>query len=136
MTKMISKIVGRKERVNTVNTIMKEISNCGRNFFKYERLTAQLVDRGKIYYKAEYGKKKFICLTLPPYRSPRGWFHGGTLLSLVQEFRDYIKDGHSREYSALKSPHWGYPEKDMESIRTLAVQLGFLTNDKHHGTNI
>lgn len=126
-----SKQNNRQQRVNAVNEIINEIANRGRNFFRYEGLIAQIVDKGKIYYKSEYGKKKLICLTIPEYRTPKGWFHGGTLLSLVQEFRDYIKDGKPREYSALKSPHWGYPEDDMESIRIFSVKIGFLKPENH-----
>lgn len=124
--KNIKKQISRKERVNAVNNIIKEISIRGRKFFTNNNNVAEIVDNGRIYYKAEYGKTKMICLSIPEYRTPKGWFHGGTLLQLVKEFSWYIKYGESREYSALKSPHWGYPEEDMTSIRNLAIELGFL----------
>lgn len=116
----------RVNRVNIVNEIIKEIASRGRKFFYNEGKTAELVDKGKIYYKAEYGKIEMICLSVPSYNSPKGWFHGGTLLHLVKEFRDYIKNGEEKEYSALMSPHWGYPEQDMLAIREKASQLGYL----------
>ncbi len=118
----------RKERIDIVNKIIIEISTKGRNFFHNEGLTAKIVDKkGKIFYKAEYGKKKFICLSVPPYNKPSGWFHGGTLLRLVYEFKSYIQKGVPKdEYSGLFSPHWAYPENDMEAIREKAFQLGYL----------
>jgi len=121
--------VSRKERVGIVNEVMKEIANRGRKFFYHEGKVAEIVDKGRIYYKAEYGRKELLCLSVPDYRKPKGWFHGGTLMALVKEFRDYVKDGKSREYSTLYSPHWGYPEDDMKAIREVAVRLGFLTGN-------
>jgi hypothetical protein len=117
----------RKSRVNTVNEIIKEIAGRGRKFFYNEGLIAEIaVVNGRFYYKAEYGEIKMINLSTPDYRKPKGWFHGGSLLALVKEFREYIKDGHPREYSGLYSSHWGYPEKEMEAIREKSVQLGYL----------
>ena len=119
--------VSRKERVEIVNNIIKEIASRGRKFFYHEGKVAELVDfNGKIYYRAEYGKKELICLTIPEYRSPSGWFHGGTLLKLTKDFREFIKTGKPYEYSPIYSPHWGYPESDMKEIRQYARALGFL----------
>lgn len=118
--------ISRKNRVEIVNEIIKEISNRGRKFFHHKGKVAELVDRGKIYYRAEYGDKATICVSIPDYTQPKGWFHGGTLWRLVQEFRDYINDGNKRECSGLYSPHWGYMEEDMKAIREFAIQKGFL----------
>lgn len=114
----------RKERVKIVNDIINEISSRGRKFFSNEGKIAEIVDKnGEVLYKAEYGSKEFISLKKP---SPDGWFHGGSLLSLVKEFRDFINSGVAREQSQLHSPYWGYPEEDMKAIRELAIKLGFL----------
>ncbi len=119
--------ISREERVIIVNKIINEIASRGRRFFHNDGLVAQLVDDKKIYYKSEWGEKKMICLSTPKYRSPKGWFHGGTLLSLVKEFRDFIQTGSQEdEYSGLFSPHWAYPEEDMEAIREKAIQLNYL----------
>jgi hypothetical protein len=121
------KKIERQNRVKIVNEIIKEISTRGRKFFNNEGRVAELVDKGKIFYKAEYGKIEMICLSVPDYRRPKGWFHGGTLLALTKEFREYIKKGdiHQIKYSGLNSPHWGYPEQDMKLIREKAIQLGY-----------
>ena len=117
----------KSDRISIVNDLIKEIAGRGRKFFHNDGRVAELVDNnGRIYYKAEYGKVEMICLSIPDYRTPKGWFHGGTLFSLVKEFRDFIKTGEKLEYSGLFSPHWAYPESDMEAIRTKAVELGYL----------
>ncbi len=116
----------RSMRLLIVNAIMVEISSRSRRFFHYKGKIAELVDNGKIHYKAEYGSKKMMCLDVPDYIPVEGWFHGGTLMRLVKEFRDYINDGEPLESSGLYSPHWGYPESDMQAIRDLAIKLGYL----------
>lgn len=122
--------VTRKDRVAIINKIMNEIAGRGRKFFYHEGKIAEIVDKGRIYYKAEYGDKQLLCLNVPDYRKPKGWFHGGTLLHLVKEFRDFIKDGRPTYCSVLHSPHWGYPDDDMKAIRNLALELGYLTAEK------
>lgn len=122
--------IQRKARTNIVNEIIKEIAGRGRKFFYNEGLVAEIaVVNGRFYYKAEYGEIKMINLNVPDYRKPKGWFHGGSLLALVKEFREYIKNGQPREYSGLYSPHWGYPEKEMEVIRKKAIELGYIKRD-------
>ncbi len=116
----------RSNRVHVVNQIINEISVRGRKFFHYNGKTAEIIDKGRIYYKTEYGSKEFVCLSIPPYRQPKGWYHGGTLLHLVKEFRDFIKVGEVKDHSALYSPHWGYPEEDMLAIRNKAKELGYM----------
>lgn len=121
----------REERVKIVNEIIKEIAGRGRKFFYHDGKIAELVDKGRIYYKAEYGNKPLMCLSIPDTRQPKGWFHGGTLMRLTREFRDFIKNGKRREGSGLYSPHWGYPTEDMKEIRKLAIQLNYLIEPKN-----
>jgi hypothetical protein len=124
--------VNRQQRVEIVNQIIKEIASRGRKFFHHEGKVAELVLRNsRIYYKAEYGKKEFLCLSnLPDYRQPKGWFHGGTLMGLCRDFMDYIQTGeksnHNNGYGGLYSPHWGYSEPDMLAIQKKAKSLGYL----------
>lgn len=119
--------LSREARTSAVKELMLEIASRGRKFFRSkDDRVAELVDKGRIYYKAEWGKKDLLCLDIPKYRQPKGWFHGGTLMALVKEFRDFIRSGEPVEYSQLHSPHWGYPEEDMEAIRSLAYTLGIL----------
>lgn len=120
----------REKRVEIVNQIIKEIAARGRNFFYHEGKIAELVDlNGKIYYKAEYGKKELICLSIPEYKHPAGWFHGGTLFKLTKDFRDFIKNGNPFICSPIYSKHWGYPESDMNEIITFCEKIGFLSSE-------
>ena len=126
---IFNKTASRKDRVLLVNLMIHEIASRGRRFFTHEDKIAEIIDTGRIiYYKAEFGKKELLCLTIPGYRKPKGWFHGGTLLALVKEFRDFIRTGNSIEYSQLHSSHWGYPEDDMKYLLDLALQLGLIKN--------
>jgi hypothetical protein len=121
-----SRADARKSRVEIVNQIINEIAGRGRKFFYHKGKTAEIVDLGRIYYKAEFGSIEYVCLSVPAYRKPKGWFHGGTLFQLCKEFRDFIKDGKKNESSVLYSPHWGYPESDMKAIQEIAKQLNYL----------
>jgi hypothetical protein len=55
---------------------------------------------------------------------------GGTMWGLVQDFRDYIfgddDANHKNGYGGLYCKHWAYPEEDMEEIRAVAEELGYL----------
>jgi hypothetical protein len=122
-------IISRQDRVIVVNKIMNEIANRGRRFFYMDGNFAEIIDKGRIYYKSEWGKVEMVCLSIPDYRKPKGFFHGHTLLCLVREFRDYIKTGEGKkQYSGLYSPYWGYHEEDMEAIRATAKELGYLNS--------
>ena len=124
----LSAKIARQNRVRIVNEIMLEISSRSRRFFHYEGKVAELVDKGRIYYKSERGSVKMVCLSIPDYRTPKGWNHGGTLFCLVKEFREFIKTGVKYDRSGLYSPHWGYPEIDMKAIQEKAKRLGYLNH--------
>lgn len=125
--KKVKVAIERKNRVDIVNDIIKDISSRGRRFFYNDGVVAKLThEYGKTYYNAEWGEVKKICLTIPNYRTPKGWFHGGTLLNLVKEFNEFIKNGQPREYSVLFSEHWGYPDSDMVAIRKKAFELKYI----------
>jgi hypothetical protein len=121
------------QRIEIVNKIIKAIGERERRFF-YSKLSDRYAylsvnKSGKIFYHCEhYGTK--ICMSVPDYRNPRGWSHGGTLLGLVSDFCDFIKTGedsnHNHGYGGLFCPHWGYSEQSMIEIRELAHQLGYL----------
>lgn len=125
----------KDERLIIVNNIIKEISSLGRRFFSHKGTVAELFIRnGKVWYKCEYipeGNPRYeICLSIPDYRVPKGWYHGGTLLALVKDFRDFIITGKysnsNHGYGGLLCTHWGYKEEEMDKIRLKAKELGYL----------
>lgn len=134
----------KTDRIAIVNEIMKEISLHDRRFFYSSNgdLTAFLsLDEktGKLWYHSEYAQEypfndKKICLSIPKYRTPRDWPHGGTLLGLVRDFSHYIKTGeysnHLNGYGGLYCPHWGYEKESMVKIQQKAVELGYLVEDE------
>lgn len=122
--------MSKTARVAIVNTIIKEIANRGRKFFRYEDRVAEMFVRGnKVYIRDEW-KGTEMCLSIPDHRKPKGWWHGGTMMGLVRDFRDYINTGgdtnHNHGYGGLYCQHWGYPEEDMKAIQDLAKSLGYL----------
>lgn len=120
------------KRIDIVNAIITEISMRGRRFFYSKKTSnvAQLSERnGRVYYLSEHSGK-LINLSIPDTRRPKDWQHGGTLLALIRDMKDYIKTGkdsnHNHGYGGLFSPHWGYSEEDMVAIREKAHELGYL----------
>lgn len=125
----------KDHRLKVVNAIIKEIASTGRRFFFNEKTLeiASLFIRGnKIFYKCEWVHNNIeeICLSVPSYRNPVGFYHGGTLQSLLGDFKHYILTGDPKNglngYGGLYCPHWGYSIEEMKSIRKLAFNLGYL----------
>lgn len=123
----------KEKRIEIVNEIIKTIAGCGRNFFGHNGEVASLfVRNNKVWYKCEYvyGNITEICLSIPKYTKPKGWFHGGTLQSLVMDFSEYIRNGGyvngKNGYGGLMCPHWGYSTEDMKMIQNKARELGYL----------
>ncbi len=118
--------IDKQKRCDIVNEIIKEIARRSRGFFSHENNVAFLFLRnGKIFYKSEWSGKE-ICLSIPTYISPKGWHHGGTLLHLTKEFRDFIRTGEKKERGGLFSSYWGYPDEDMSAIQNKAKELEYL----------
>jgi len=123
----------KNSRAEIVNEIIKEISSRGRKFFNHEGEVAQLfVRNNRVWYKCEYVGKRLLKteLCLSKTDRPKGWYHGGTLLALVKDFRDFIESGNKTNneygYGGLFCPHWGYSEDDMKAIQQKATELGYL----------
>ena len=130
----------KEERIAIINAIIREIADRGRKFFRHGDNVAELFLRNnKVRYRCEYvpydHSPKEICLSIPEYQMPKGWYHGGTLRALVLDFRDFIQRGgftnHNHGYGGLYCPHWGYSAEDMQAIQQKAIDLGYL---HHPGT--
>lgn len=126
----------KEQRVEIVNAVIREIASHDRRFFHHNGQIAELFIKGtKIWYKCEWINDRAkhpvteICLSVPEYRSLKGWFHGGTLQGLVLDFRDFINSGKPANgkhgYGGLYSPHWGYSVGSMSEIRSKARELGY-----------
>lgn len=120
----------KQQRVDKVNSIIREIANRGRKFFAHQdRIATVSLRNGRVYYKSEYHGVD-MCLSIPDYRKPKRWHHGGTLMGLCRDFRDYIQTGektnHRHGYGGLYCPHWGYSDSDMKEIQAFAKSIGYL----------
>lgn len=126
----------REQRMEAVNQVIKEIANRGRNFFYTS-------GKGQSYFFLKGDKRKRLWFwdnyggKVNPYPSSRmrdyGFSEGGTLWGLVHDFREYILTGEHTNgkngYGGLYCPHWGYPDEDMNAIREVARNVGFLKSD-------
>ena len=117
------------QRLEIVNTIISEIANRGRGFFKYkDKVASYFLMNGELFYEHAYvTTKSFSRVNKEGYFTAE--YHGGTLRALIKEFSAFIRTGKDTDGSegraGLWSPHWGYTEEDMKAIRDLAIQIGY-----------
>jgi len=120
-----------QQRIDNVNALIREIGNRGRRFFyskKHNRYIKLFWADGRIWLTQE-SRGRLVVLDKAIPDQHRHFMHGGTLWGLMCDFRDYINDegaNGKNGYGGLNSPHWGYPEEDMEAIREKARELGYL----------
>lgn len=130
----------RPERIKLINRLIREIGSLGRHFFyskTHDRYATFHWANGRLWYTDDYTGKPMLMEAGQEGKTRDQKFafsHGGTLWGLIQDFRDYIfgddDSNHNNGYGGLYSPHWAYPEEDMEAIRQLAVDLGYLKPKK------
>lgn len=124
------------ERIETVNKLIREIAiRSHRSLYskEHDRYAAFHWANGILWYTDDYTGEPIV---MPPGQQgmtrdqKHSFSHGGTMWGLVQDFRDYIfgddNANHNNGYGGLYCPHWGYPPEDMEAIRAVAVELGYL----------
>lgn len=124
----------RPERIERINDLIKEIGNRGRRFLysqRHDRYAAFHWANDRLWYTDDYtGEPILMHKGEETRRKDSSFSHGGTLWGLIHDFRDYIfgddDSNHNNGYGGLYSPHWGYPEEDMDAIRNTAVELGYL----------
>lgn len=119
-----------QERLNAANEFIKVIAGCGRKFFRYEDFVSflEISDTGRVFFIDYYTKKRIY--THRRFVKWRGFTSGGTLKSLVEDLRDFIKKGallnakyfeHDTE-KGYRNP-WGYGE-DIAVVKDAAIRLG------------
>lgn len=119
----------REERIVIVNEIIKKIASTGRRFFYYDGNVAFIDEKNKrLYMKDEYTKRD-MCLSTKNGYPPKGFSGGGTLWSLVKDFKEFIQTGEQTNgnngYGGLWCTHWGYSEKEMQDIQQFAKNLDY-----------
>jgi hypothetical protein len=119
------------ERLAIANRIILEIAVRGRKFF-FNLKDADishfyLNDNNKLFFYDKQTKEAIY-----PYNHGNHYHfsEGGTLWGLINDLRYYIITGEKSNgkygYGGLYNQHWGYENEDMEVIRNVAKELGYL----------
>lgn len=119
----------KEQRLAEANAVIQTVSELGRRFF-YNRINDRVAklevnSRGLIRLRDDYsGKMVYV------YRggSWPGFSHGGTLRSLVEALRDYVRFGRPvprGHFGPWRDGYemWGYPPADMQTLRERLFQM-------------
>jgi hypothetical protein len=125
----------KQERIEAVNQIITEIANRGRQFFRSKStgIVSHFYLAGEKNQRLWYMDKRGGKVNPYPSHSSRDdhFSDGGTLWGLMQDFSEFIRTGKDSNgkngYGGLNCSHWGYPEEDMEAIRKVAIEVGYLS---------
>ena len=128
-----NKLTAKQQRTNQVNHVIRIIGNHGRRFFFNQKTNCyacmEVDQRGKIWFIDDFSSRRIFIHKTNWGGRWRGFSHGGTLRSLVEEFRDYIRTGEPLHPGYLgperfdDSNIWGY---DIEGMRAVRKQAGTL----------
>jgi len=126
----MSNLVTKRERCELVNQAIRIIAAHGRRFFHHagEFASMEVDDRGRVWFVDDYSRKR-IYTHRATYARWRGFSHGGTLRSLVENFRDYIRTGKPVHPGYLGQEResgsniWGYEPEAMAIVRAEAGAL-------------
>jgi hypothetical protein len=134
---MSTKIMSTKqERLENANELIRIIGSHGRRFFySKERDTFARLElrNGRVWWVDDYRGGEVYTHRTGLHNSWRGFSHGGTLRSLVEDMRDYITSGRKIERwkivirqlnsKGLENNIWGYSEEDATTVRERAYTL-------------
>ena len=128
-----SKLTLKQRRTEQVNQVIRIIGTHGRRFFfnqVADRYASMEVDqRGKVWFIDDYSSRRIFTHKTTWGGRWRGFSHGGTLRSLVEGFRDYIRTGEPMPPGYLgperfdDSNIWGYDIEGMSAVRQQAGAL-------------
>jgi hypothetical protein len=128
-----SKLMLKQQRTEHVNHVIRIIGAHGRRFFFNQvddRYASMEVDqRGKVWFIDDYSARRIFTHKTNWRGQWPGFSHGGTLRSLVEGFRDYIRTGEPMHPGCLgperfdDSNIWGYDAEGMRAVREQAGTL-------------
>ncbi|MEM5371324.1 hypothetical protein V4C53_35565 [Paraburkholderia azotifigens] len=128
------------DRVVHANLLIRAIASHGRRFFYYSEgdryARFELDARGRVWFIDDYSERR-IYTHAPSYRRWKGFTHGGTLRSLVEDMRDYIIKGTQvprwkiaiRQLGKPEDDIWGYGFDAAEAVRKAAFALPIMARD-------
>lgn len=124
------------ERIENANQLIREIGDRSHRTFYYEkedRYAAFHWAGGRLWLTDHYTGLPMIMeqnFEGKTREQKRRFSSGGTMWGLVNDFKDYIfgddDANHNNGYGGLYCRHWGYPPEDMDAIRGVAIELGYL----------
>lgn len=118
------------KRMEAINKLIIKIGDIDRGFFNSKNGRAEFIElRTTVRFKDAY-TQRIISIRDEGY--VKGFNNGGTLLTLVRNFKHYIITGKTKGNSSLYSTHWGYSIEGMNEIIEFAKELGYI--DKSNPT--
>lgn len=145
----------KQERLQHANDLIQVIAAYGRRFFfhggvnvydphtkttvfvpasRYARLELRT---GHVWFIDDYSEKAVYVQKTGFGNSWKGFSHGGTLRSLVEDMRDYITSGTkisrwkiATEQISGDSDIWGYGKEESEAVREAAFALPIMDATK------
>ena len=126
--KMSKARAARIERIKHVNDLIKVIGSHGRRFFyntMADRFARMEMDaKGKLWWVDDYQGTRVCIEKMGGYETRwQGFSHGGTLKSLVQDMRDYVKRDEALSLWKIAPECWGYGEEAAKATKKQASDL-------------
>lgn len=118
----------KQDRADEANRLLRVIAFCGRRFFNHNGGVSQFsVERdGKVWFTDSYSGRRIYTQHRGRWR---GFTNGGTLRTLIEQLRDYIRTGDRPALNLGPWPvHicdgdlWGYGH-DMQKVRDAAANI-------------
>ena len=126
----------KAERLSFANQLIRIIGSHGRRFF-YNKKTGEYarieLRNGRLWWIDDYKGTPVYLLRTGYGGRWRGFSHGGTMRSLVEDIRDYVRSGRqvpawkiverSRFADGARGNIWGYDEESAIAVRAAALAL-------------
>jgi hypothetical protein len=121
---LINKKHQKMIRLENVNSFLKVIAGCGREFFKHKDFISyfEVSPAGKVFFIDYYTRKRIYT-----HHNGRwnGFTSGGTLKSLIEFLRDHIVKNTKMRISYLdpNNNYWGYEDEALMVVKKEALRL-------------
>lgn len=132
----------KEQRAAHANALIDVIARHGRRFFynqRHQRNARIELRNGRVYFIDDYSGKAIYTHRTTFENRWRGFSHGGTLRSLIEQLRDYIMNGTllsrwviAPAYAASDGDIWGYGPA-AEAVRAEAWALPLFAPPKTEG---
>lgn len=119
----------KMQRLQAANELIVDMASCGRRFFyseSFDRIGQfELSSRGRIRFRDEH-TDALIDTYSHHYGAWRQFSHGGSLRSLIEYLRDYIRIGQKLPIQIIAPDYWGYDHASSKRVQQKAINLGII----------